>query len=35
MAHKRKTVADLEQRVVEGKRSMYGIRRERNCIPWE
>ena len=35
MAHKRKTVTDLEQRVVERKRSMYGIRKERNCILWD
>lgn len=35
MVHKRKTVTDLEQRVVERKKSMYGIRRERSFIPWE
>ena len=35
MAHKRKAVTDLEQRVVERKRSMYGIRKERNCILWD
>lgn len=35
MAHKRKTVTDLEQRVLRERRSLYGIRRERSYIPWE